>query len=177
MALAGVYGLSYSPELVVDNLFLGLLGAAMCAFGWGIEAVILAKCLKSPDIKNEVALWVRQSVSCLVYGVLILPVIGGVGFTADLFTQGTGMLLPCVAGASLCASLSYLCYYRTIETKGASKAMALNITYTAWAIAFTVLLLKDTGVLTPRTLIYAGVVVICGILAATDIKTLFKGKG
>ena len=50
--LLGVYGLSYSPNLQVENFWLGLLGAFMCAFGWGIEAVILAKCLKDPTIKN-----------------------------------------------------------------------------------------------------------------------------
>ena len=44
VTLLGVYGLSYSPELDISNFLLGILGALMCAFGWGIEAVILAKC-------------------------------------------------------------------------------------------------------------------------------------
>lgn len=176
-ALLGVYGLSYSPDMNVSNAFLGILGALMCAFGWGIEAVILAKCLKAPEMKNETVLWIRQSVSCLVYGIIILPAIGGAGFAADLLTEKTGALLPTVFLAALCASASYLFYYRTIAKVGASRAMALNITYTAWAIVFTVILLKDTSVLNPLTLICAGVVVICGILAATDFKSLFSGKG
>lgn len=175
-ALLGVYGLSYSPGFNLSNIFLGTLGAAMCAFGWGIEAVILAKCLKAPELKNEIALWIRQSVSCLVYGLIILPAIGGVSFAVGLFSEPTGALLPTIFLAALCASESYLCYYRTIAKVGASKAMALNITYTAWAILFTVILLKDTSVLNPLTLICAGIVVICGILAATDFKTLFSGK-
>jgi len=54
--------------------------------------------------------------------------------------------------------------------------MALNITYTAWAILFTVLILKDFSVLNPLTIICAVVVVLCGILAATDIKKLFTEK-
>ena len=37
ITLGGVYGLSYSPELNIENFGLGILGAAMCAFGWGIE--------------------------------------------------------------------------------------------------------------------------------------------
>ena len=176
-ALMGVYGLSYSPNLNVSNLFLGLTGAVMCAFGWGIEAVILAKCLKEPAIKNETVLWIRQSVSSFVYGVAILPVIGGVSFTMELLHTDAGALLPVIALAACCASLSYLCYYRTIAQVGASKAMALNITYTAWAIFFTVFLVKDLSVLNPRTLICAAVVVICGVLSATDFKTLFSGKG
>ena len=176
-ALLGVYGLSYSPNLNVSNLFLGLLGALMCAFGWGIEAVILAKCLKDPNIKSEFALWIRQSVSCLVYAIVILPVIGGVGFTAELFIKETGMLLPTIAIAACCASASYLFYYRTIAKVGASKAMALNITYTAWAILFTVILLQDMSVLNLTTLLCSGVVVVCGVLTATDFTALFSQKG
>ena len=41
LTILGVFGLSYSPQLNVENFWLGLLGALMCAFGWGIEAVIL----------------------------------------------------------------------------------------------------------------------------------------
>lgn len=56
------------------------------------------------------------------------------------------------------------------------KAMALNITYTAWAIVFTVIILGDFSVLNPTTLFFASVVVVCGILAATDVKKLLKKK-
>ena len=66
--LFGVYGLSYSPNLVVGNFWLGLLGAFLCAFGWGIEAVILAKCFRNAEIKDESALLIRQSVSALIHG-------------------------------------------------------------------------------------------------------------
>ena len=169
--LLGVFGLSYSPSLNVDNFWLGLLGAVMCALGWGMEAVILAKCLKDPSIKDEYALNVRQTVSALVYGVVLLPILGGWTLTAEVFTAGS-MILPTVACAALFASVSYLFYYRTIAKIGASKAMALNITYTAWAIFFSALLLFDFSALNPLTLGCAGVIVVCGILAATDIKKL-----
>ena len=172
--LLGVFGLSYSPSLNVDSFWLGLLGAFMCAFGWGIEAVILAKCLKDPGIKSEYALNIRQLTSALIYGIVILPIIGGWKFTAGLFTSSTGALLPTVAAAALCATVSYLLYYTTIGKVGASRAMALNITYTAWAIVFTVIILRDFSVLNLFTLLCATVVVVCGILAATDIKVLFK---
>lgn len=174
--LFGVYGLSYSPTLNVENFWLGLLGAFMCAFGWGIEAVILAKCLKDPAIKTEHALCIRQTTSALIYGLVILPSLGGWVFAASLFTSGTGMLLPTIAIASFFASVSYLLYYRTIAKVGASRAMALNITYTAWAIVFTVIIVQDFSVLNPWTLFCAAVVVVCGIFAATDLKQLFARK-
>lgn len=176
MTLLGVLGLSYSPGLQIENAWLGLLGAFMCAFGWGIEAVILAKCFKDEGIKSEYALNIRQAVSALIYGTLILPTVGAWEVTLGLFTDGEGLLLLVVAIAALCATLSYMCYYRSISKIGASKAMALNITYTAWAILFTVVLLGDLSVLNPLTLTFAPVIVVCGFFAATDIRQLFKMK-
>ena len=52
--------------------------------------------------------------------------------------------------------------------------MGLNITYTAWAMFFSVVLLRDTGVLNVRTIACALLVVVCGILAAVDLKELLK---
>lgn len=173
--LLGVYGISYSPTLNVENFWLGLLGAFMCAFGWGIEAVILAKCLKNPNIKNEYVLTVRQTTSAMIYGIVILPAVRGLKFTAGLF-KDTGMLLPMIAIAALCATISYLFYYRAIADLGAAKAMALNITYTAWAIVFGAVILKDTSALNPLTLICSLIVVVCGIFAATDMKTLLAKR-
>ncbi len=176
ITLLGVYGLSYSPELDMTNFVLGITGALMCAFGWGIEAVILAKCLQDPEVKDEYALQIRQTTSALTYGIIIIPVLKGWHFTIDLFTSNTGWLLPTIAFAALFATVSYLFYYKAIATIGASKAMALNVSYSAWAIVFTVLILKDTSVLKPVTIICALVVIICGILAAADFKELFGRK-
>lgn len=174
--MAGVYGLSYSPELEMSNFMLGVLGALMCAFGWGIEAVILAKCMQDPEVKDEYALQIRQTTSALTYGIIILPVLKGWGFTAALFTGGTGILLPTIAFAALFATISYLFYYKAITVIGASKAMALNVSYSAWAIVFTVVILQDTSVLTPVTIACALIVIVCGILAAADLKELFGKK-
>ena len=148
----------------------------MCAFGWGIEAVILAKCMQDPEVKDEYALQIRQTTSAVVYGVIIIPILNGWGFTVSLFTGQTGWLIPVIVLAAFFATLSYLCYYRAIATIGASKSMALNVTYAAWAILFTVLILRDTSVLTPVTIACALVVIVCGIFAAADFKDLFSRK-
>ena len=173
--LLGVYGLSYSPEVQVKDFWLGIIGALMCAFGWGIEAVILAKCMQDPEVKDEYALQIRQTTSAIVYGAVLLPILHGWGFTISLFS-GTGWLLPVIALAAFFATLSYLCYYKAISQIGASKAMALNVTYAAWAIVFTLLILGDTSVLTPQTILYSLVVLVFGILAAADFKELFSKK-
>lgn len=178
ITLFGVYGLSYSPELDMSNFVIGVVGALMCAFGWGIEAVILAKCLQDPEVKDEYALQIRQATSAVVYGIIILPVLKGWGFTLSLFHSGNGWLLPTIILAAFFATVSYLFYYKAIATIGASKAMALNVSYSAWAIVFTVLILRDTSVLTPVTILCAVIVIVCGILAAADFKDLFgKNSG
>ncbi len=174
--LLGVFGLSFTPDLKIENFWLGLLGALMCSFGWGIEAVILAKCLKDPEVTDEYALQIRQTTSALCYGIIILPILGAWGFTANLFTSNTGWLLPVIAFAALFATVSYIFYYKAIAQIGASKAMALNVTYTAWAILFTVIILQDLSVLSPLTVICAIVVLVCGIFAATDFKNIFSKK-
>ena len=173
LTLAGVYGLSYSPELNITNFWLGFAGTLMCAFGWGIEAVILAKCLQDPEVTDELALQIRQTTSALTYGLIILPLLKGWGFTVSLFS-GTGWLIPIIALAALFATASYLFYYRAISQIGASKSMALNVSYAAWAILFTVILFGDTSVLNPVTIVCGIVVLVCSILAAADYKELIK---
>lgn len=183
VTLAGVYGLSYDPQIEITNFWLGALGTLLCSFGWGIEAVILAKCLKDPEIKDEYALQIRQTTSALTYAVIILPVLSIMGknawgFTVSLFNfKETGWLIPVIVIAALFATASYLFYYRAIAQIGASKAMALNVSYAAWAIpvsALACLITKDTFTITPITIICAVVVIVCGILAAADFKDLFS---
>ena len=175
--LLGVYGLSYSPELDIQNFALGIVGAAMCAFGWGIEAVILAKCLTDPEVKDEYALQIRQTTSALTYAVIILPVIKGWGFTANLFTPDTKWLIPTIVIAGLFATLSYLYYYKAISQIGASKAMALNVTYCAWIAVLPLALVIFGGEMptfSALQIICTVVVLVCGIFAAADLKEIFK---
>ena len=174
--LLGVYGLSYSPNSLVENgnFWLGILGALMCSFGWGIEAVILAKCLTDPEVTDEYALQIRQTTTAVVYGIVLLPILKGWGFTASLLKPSAEWVLPTIAIAGFFATVSYLFYYKAIAKIGASKAMALTVTYSAWAIVFTVVILRDTSVLTVSTIACAAVVLVCGIFAAADFKALLK---
>lgn len=173
ISLLGVYGLSYSPEINIKNFWLGFVGTLMCAFGWGIEAVIIAKSVQENAVTDEIALQIRQTTSALVYGIIILPVMKGWNFTISLF-NGTGRLIPTIAVAALFATVSYLFYYRAIAQIGASKAMALNITYSAWAVILSVIFLRDTSLLNPVTITCTLVVLIFGILAGADYKDLVK---
>jgi len=186
LTLLGVYGLSYSPDLNITNFLLGILGAIMCSFGWGIEAVILAKCLNDPEVTDEYALQIRQTTSAVFYALVLLPIFGSIvggpvegwKFAASLFV-GTGWLIPVLIIAGLFATVSYLFYYKAIAQIGASKAMALNVTYTAWAIVFGMLISAVQGAFalpSGLTILCALVVLICGVFAAADFKEIFRKK-
>lgn len=175
LSLLGVYGLSYSPEIDIRNFWLGFAGTLMCAFGWGIEAVIVAKSVQDEAVTDDVALQIRQTTSAVVYGLVILPILKGWGFTVSLF-RGTGWLIPIIAAAALFATASYLFYYRAISRIGASKAMALNITYSAWAVVFSVIFLKATNLLNPITILCTLAVLVFGILAGADYRDLIRNK-
>lgn len=179
--LLGVYGLYYSPEMNVTNYALGIIGALMCSFGWGIEAVILAKSLTDPEVTDEYALQIRQTTSALTYGIILLPAISLIkgwgiteswAFAGSLFTSEASWLIPTIAAAGLCATVSYLFYYKAISQIGASKAMGLNVTYGAWAVIFTAIITKTM----PSAIAIACtvVVLVCSIFAAADFKEIFK---
>lgn len=173
ITLLGVYGLSNSSTLNVRNLSLGLIGIVMCTFGWGIEAVILAKSLKNDDVKDAYALQIRQTTSAIVYGGIILPIINGWPLVISLFTNPkTEEVVLVIALAGLFATISYLFYYKAISKIGPSKAMALDVTYAAWAVIFTVLFFHDVHIITKSTIVCTAVVLVCGILSATDYREL-----
>ncbi len=170
ITLLGVYFLSYSSQLNIRDFWLGIVGALMCSFGWGIEAVILAKCMQEPEMKDEYALQIRQTTSAIINGCVVLPIVGGWNFTIHLVMNDIEWILPTIALAAFFATISYLFYYKAIYKVGALKAMALNVTYTAWSIFFTIVLLRDMSVLSPLVIACAIVVIVCGILSTLDFK-------
>ncbi len=173
LAIAGVLGLSYTPGGTISNFWLGLLGAMMCSFGWGIEAVIVAHGLKDPEMTDECALMIRQTTSATIYGAVLIPLLKGWGFTLSLFTSG-GWLVPVVFCAAIIGTASYVFYYRAISKIGAAKSMALNIAYVVWAMLFTVVFLRDMSTISPVSVICALVVMLGSILSASDVRTLFR---
>lgn len=172
LTLCGVFGISYSPGLEVNNFALGILGAFMCAFGWGAEGVVLSKCFSSAGVKSEHALQIRQTTSAVIYGAVILPILGGLNFAGEMFLPVNRSALLTIFAAAAFATVSYLLYYKTIAKLGAAKAMSLNITYTAWAMVFSVILFGNYEVLNPVTVICGAAVVVCGILSASAKKQM-----
>ena len=138
------------------------MAALACVVGWGSEAVILAWGMRDDLVDNETALQIRETTSGLVYLLVVAPIAGVFGFTLHAVpTLGTGV----VAVAALAGTASYLFYYKAIAAIGASRGMALNISYSAWAIIFALLLQKTVP--SPVQIVCCAVILVGTVLAAT----------
>ncbi len=171
-SITGVIVMGYTPGAEGgDNMLLGFICALICCVGWAAEAVICAYGMKDPNISDEHALQIRQMTSALTYGIVLLPILGGWGFTVSVIPDIATLV---ILASALFGTASYVFYYKAIVKIGASKAMALNITYSAWSIVFAFLLLHT---LPDLKSIICGVVIVFGsLIAATDIKEFFKKK-
>ena len=155
-AIIGVSILGYSSGENGVSIA-GFLCAFLCVIGWGSECVICAYGMKGDEVSSEFALQIRQMTSAIVYGLLIIPVVGGIGLSFEILRTS---VLWWVAGTALAGTVSYLCYYNAIYRIGATRAMGLNITYVVWSIVFDKLFLgTDIGVST----IISSILVIVGV--------------
>ena len=172
VSILGVIALGYTPGGgEVSNLFIGFLFALMCVVGWASEAVIIAYGLKDLQISDREALQIRQLTSAIFYGIILLPLLKGWGLTLDILTTSTTAIILLSA---FFGTTSYLFYYKAISKIGASKAMALNITYSAWAIVFGAVLLRE--IVSVKSVVCAIVIVGGSIVAAADLKDIFKNR-
>lgn len=167
--VVGVAALGYSPvDAIPGDWTLGIIGSLVCVFGWGTEAVVIDWGLRNASVDDECAMQIRQTTSAVTYALVIIPLLGGWGCTLDIIASSA---MPVIALAALLGTVSYLCYYRAIAKIGASRAMALNITYSAWAIPFSLLLLGTMP--DPRGIVCAIVIILGAITAAADFRELF----
>lgn len=173
VALFGVMAMGYisAGDSEMGNTTIGLVGAILAVIGWGSEAVLCAWGMKDDAVDNETALQIRETASALVYGIAVLPLFGAWDFTAHAIPNfATGI----VALSALAGTASYLFYYKGISVIGAAKAMALNISYSAWAVAFGFIL--QGTVPTPATVFFCVLILVGTILAASDWNELFGRK-
>ena len=172
-ALVGVMAMGYisAGDSEMGNATLGLVGAVLAVIGWGSEAVLCAWGMRDDAVDNETALQIRETTSALVYGIVVLPLFGAWGFTASAAPSlSTGV----IALSALAGTASYLFYYKGISVIGAAKAMALNISYSAWAVVFGFVL--QGTVPTPATVFFCVLILAGTVLAASDWSELFGRK-
>ncbi|HQE70395.1 MAG TPA: DMT family transporter [Atopobiaceae bacterium] len=170
VAVGAIAVLGYTPvDGVPGDWTTGVIGALVCVVGWGSEAVIIDWGLKSTAVDDEVAMQIRQTTSAMTYALILLPLLGAWPIATFALMSSA---MPIVAFAAALGTASYIFYYKAIAALGSQKAMALNITYSAWAIPFAFLLLGTAP--EPRGVVCAVVILVGAIVAATDIKTLLS---
>lgn len=172
-ALVGVMAMGYisAGDSEMGNATLGLVGAVLAVVGWGSEAVLCAWGMRDDAVDNETALQIRETTSALVYGIVVLPLFGAWGFAASAAPSlATGV----IALSALAGTASYLFYYKGISVIGAAKAMALNISYSAWAVVFGFVL---QGTVPTAATVFFCILILAGtVLAASDWNELFGRK-
>lgn len=167
VALAAIVATGWSATsepIEGGNAILGVVGALACVIGWGSEAVILTWGMRDEAVDNEVALQIRETTSAAVYLFIVAPIAGVFGFTLHSLAH---LSAGVVALAGLAGTASYLFYYKALSAIGASRGMALNISYSAWAIIFALAFPPHT--IPTLTQVICCVVILVGtVLAATS---------
>ena len=162
VALAAVAVSGWSSDAPTGSALLGVLGALGCVIGWGSEAVLLAWGMRDDAVDNETALHIRQTTSGLTYLLIVIPVSGAFRFAAGAaISPATAVIVL----AALTGAASYLFYYKAINVIGASRGMALNISYSAWAVVFALVLQRTMP--SALQIVCCAVTLVGTVLAAT----------
>lgn len=158
-------GISYDSE--IQNIWLGLITAIICAVAWGSEAVICSWTLDKYDLHDTSALWIRQVSSTAVSMIIIIFLLAS-GFSLYTVNDVVFNKMSWLLMAATCGALSYMFYYKSIHRIGASRAMAINSSYSGFAILINVLV---WGVVPTYQEIILGLLIVGGgIIAAYDYK-------
>ena len=155
-AIVGVTVLGYTSGQAGTSM-VGFLCAFLCVIGWGSECVICAYGMKGDEVSSEFALQIRQLTSAIVYGVLIVPIVGGIGLSVEVLRTN---VIWWISATALSGTVSYLFYYNAIYRIGPTRAMGLNITYVVWSIIFDKLI--NGTEISARTIL-CSILVIAGV--------------
>ncbi|MGL5575479.1 MAG: DMT family transporter [Sarcina sp.] len=140
--------------------------ALITVVGWGSECVIAGFGMQNGEISPEHALQIRQFSSSIAYGIVLIPILSGGSLLVSVFSHGITIVM--LIAMALAGAISYFCYYGAINTIGATKAMALNIGYSVWAMIFA-FFIQGTGI-TLKMVICAILVIIGSVMVAAPKK-------
>lgn len=165
IAIAFIIALGFIDEGHTNRSVMGIIFALVCACAWGSEAVLCSYGMKSGEISNLSAICIRQNLSMITYGTLMTLyfVFFHYGESIDFNSS-----LAYVGMAAIFGSTSYYCYYRALATIGVSRAMALNISYTAFSAIFSYFLFGIE--LTISQMLIGFCIVVSGLISAYDFE-------
>jgi drug/metabolite transporter (DMT)-like permease len=162
-----IFLLGFSGGAPSPSYILGFSFILLCIVGWGMECVILAYGMKDDEISPEQALQIRQLVSAATYAVLILPFFKAYPLVGEVIVSSEFFLIALIA---LSGTASYVYYYKAIYTLGPTRAMALNITYAAWAIILSFFILGTP--ITAKLVIFSIMILVGSIITVASPEEL-----
>ncbi|WP_162011074.1 DMT family transporter [Streptococcus sp. S784/96/1] len=155
LSILSVAILSFSNVETVKFSYLGYLFAILCVLGWAFESVICSYGMNE-DIQPYEALFIRQITSSFVY-LILLFLNGNFLFSLQqIFSVNVFILIFLIA---IVGTTSYMFYYNAIHLIGPVRATGLNVTYSIWAVVFSIILLNGTFDI---KLIICGLMIIVG---------------
>lgn len=146
---------------------LGIIFALCCALCWAVEIVISSYAMRHYQA-NQAYLF-RQIGSSLGYAVIIVFQVlsGNYLITPDFNVLKNTDLWQLEWMIILSSGLSYLLYYKAIAILNPIRAMALNITYSLWAVILSAIILsKEISTL----------LIIIGLIVLANVFVVAKGE-
>lgn len=144
ICIVGIIIIGWTPSDNKDvNVTLGIVLALITAVGWASEGVVCGYGMKAGIVDPELGLLIRYTTSAIVYLFIVTPLFAG-GFIATF--DGISSVFsyaPCWVLLAITAAIgmySFLCWYTAIDNIGAAKALCLNVSYSFWGVAFSLLL-------------------------------------
>ena len=116
-------------------------------------------------------LTLRYLTSLVVYGLIIMPAIGGYPTVGKLIQSREIFYF---AGIAILGATTYLSWYKAVDYIGAAMGTALNSTAAFWAIIFSWLILGTE--ITPYLAVCGAVIIIGVFIFAIDPKEFRKNK-
>jgi drug/metabolite transporter (DMT)-like permease len=114
------------------NVLVGVAVALGAAAAVAMEGIVATRAMVGLD--TNVVMAVRELLSAIMFGVVLLAVPSGIATAGTLVTD-TRLIVPIVCGGVI-GGYSYAIWYRSIRTIGVARAMALNISYAVWGALF-----------------------------------------
>lgn len=162
-----IVGWTPPDSTAYPHFYLGLALSLLATFGWGMEGVLSTFGMDMVD--PDIAIGIREATSFFVYLTVILPLAAGMVIFWQAFSHN---VIWFMAIAGLAGGVSYLMWYRALNTTGVGRAMALNVTYALWAIVFGYFL---TDLEITFSLIAGALVITFGtVLVVANPKELFN---
>lgn len=171
ICILGIIYIGYTPDTSAENAIgMGILFSLLAAVGWALEAVVCGYGMKAGNVSPLMALLIREFTSAVVYLLLVLPImLKGYGNAmegiAAVFAYPPCWIL--LAVTALIGMSSFFMWYTSIDLIGAAKALCFNVTYSFWAVVFSVLI---TGSLITHNIVVGSILIIVGVSLATLIK-------